>query len=105
MSRPFKPILPSVSGEEEVERASGAECEAPDRERDQRARLEVAKQEADGEVGGRGGAKRGDERLSADAVAGRAEQVWQFENGRGADDRRGEQEGEAGGVAVREADK
>src|SRR5262245_58500387 len=61
------------SSEEEVDRAGRAEGKAPDCEWDQRARLEVAEQEADGEVGGRGRAERCDERLSTDAVAGRAE--------------------------------
>ena len=42
----------------------------------------------------------GDERLAADAVAEVPEQVGQLEEAGGKDDRRGEQEGEARGVAV-----
>src|SRR5262249_30231653 len=84
-------------------RETGAE--AVDRERHERLRLEEPHQEAHRKVGGQRRAERPDERLAADAVALAAEELGELERRGGADDRRREQEREAGRVLVREADE
>ena len=70
-----------------------------------RVRLEVAHQEPHREVGGRGRAERGDERRAAHAVSVGAQEHRDLQHGRGADDRRREQEREPGRVLVREPDQ
>src|SRR5262249_60258489 len=76
---------------------------AVDGERRQAIGLEEAEQELDGEIGGDRGGDRPDQRLAADVVALRAEQLRQLEDARGTDDRGGEQGGEPGGLLVGEA--
>src|SRR5436305_6056716 len=92
-------------GDCEVDRGRKPCEEAVDRERHERLRFEEAHQEADREVGRDRGAERPDERLAAHAVPRAAEELGQLEDRGGADDRRREQEREAGGVLVREADE
>ena len=65
--------------EGEVERGGDAGGDAVGGERRQAVGLEVAHQEAHGEIRGRGRAERADERRAAHAVAARAEQVGQLE--------------------------
>ena len=68
----------SYSRDGQVDAASQAENEAPEGERHERPRLEVAHQELDREVGGRRGADRADERLPANAVALVTEELRQL---------------------------
>src|SRR6266550_7275659 len=91
-----------TSGREEVDGAGRTEGKAPDGERDEGSRLEVAHEEADGEVRGQPRAQRRDERLTPDPVPLRTEQLRQFEDGRGTDDRGRQQERKTRGVLVRE---
>ena len=67
------------------------------------AGLEEADEEPDRDVGGDAGEEAADEGLAADAVAEGAEQVGELVDAGGEDDRRGQQEREAGGVLVVEA--
>src|SRR5581483_4711622 len=90
---------------DEGDRRREACAEAVDGERRQRSRLEEAHQEAGCEIGGRGRADGGDERLPAHAVAVVTEELRQLQDGGGADDRRREQEREPCRVLVREADE
>src|SRR6185295_13870919 len=85
---------PSDPGRER-DAARQAGDDAVDAERRQPVGLEEPQQELDGHVGRRGGAERSDERWPAHAVAGGPEQVGHLQERGGADDRRGEQEGEA----------
>src|SRR5262245_43033067 len=89
-------------GEREGDREDGADDAAIDGEWSQSVGLEEAQEETDGEPGGDGGAEGADQRLAADVIALRAQQVGQLEDTGRADDRGGEQEGEPGRLLVRE---
>src|SRR4051812_42604299 len=88
------------SAERETDPEDGAHDAAIDGERSQAVRLEEAEQELHRKICGDGCAERADQRLAADVIALRAEQVGELEDAGGADDRRGEQEGEARGLLV-----
>src|ERR1051325_2376746 len=94
-SRPKTPLVKRPS-DREVQRAGEPGEEAVDGERDERPRLEEPHQEAHREVRGHRRAERADECLAANAVPVVAEELRELERGRGADDRRREQEREAG---------
>ena len=85
-----------------ADRAGGG---AVERERRQPVRLEEAQQEANREIRRHRRAERADESLAPHPVALVSEELRQLENRGGADDRRGEQEGETGGVLVGEPDE
>src|SRR5439155_18293201 len=76
--------------------------QAVGRERRQRLGLEVAQEEADGEVGGHPGDHDADRDLAVDVGAGVAEEARDLQHAGGEDHRRREQEGEARGVLVAE---
>src|SRR5256714_2238738 len=105
MGRFYQMYTPVTLGDREVDRRREPGEEAVDRERHECLRLEEAHQEADREVGRDGGTEGPDERLTPHAVPRAAEELGQLEDRGGADDRRREQEGETGGVLVREADE
>src|SRR3954447_16490457 len=91
------------SAEREGDRENGADRAAVDGKWRQAVGLEEPQEEPDGEVRGDGGAEGADQGLPADVVPLRAEQVRQLQKAGRADDRRGEQEGEAGRLLVGEA--
>src|ERR1700743_3769755 len=90
------------ASEGEDDQAEDAGADAVEAERGEAAGLEVAEQEFDRGPGGDRGGDRADQRLAADAVAGRAEEFGQLQHPGGADHRRRQQEGVAGGVLVGE---
>src|SRR5580692_4703159 len=91
------------SGEGEVGQAAEPGDGAVDGERGEGTGLEVAKQEADGQVGADAGEQASGQDLAADAVAERPGQIGDLECAGGEDDGGGEQEREPGGVLVGQA--
>src|SRR4051794_37075972 len=81
------------SAEREADREDGTDHAAVDGEWSQAVGLEEAEQELHREIGGDRRAERADQRLAADVIPLRAQQIGQLEDAGGADDRRGEQEG------------
>src|SRR5262245_16026244 len=94
-------VTSAWSGDGEADRQRDADDQAVDGERSQAVGLEEPKQETDGDVGGERRSEGSHERLSTHVVALRTEQLGQLERGGRADNRRREQEREAGGVLVR----
>ena len=84
----------------EANQADRARGEAVDRERPQRAGLEVAQQVLGGEVRRHSTDDESDRHLPVDVVAGGAEQAGDLERAGREDHGRGEQEGEPGGVLM-----
>src|SRR5580704_11090369 len=93
----------AASGEGEVGQAAEAGDSAVEGERGEGAGLEVAQQEADGQVGADAREQASGQDLAADAVAERPGQVGDLEGPGGEDDGGGEQEREPGGVLVGQA--
>src|SRR4029077_6837439 len=87
----------------EADDARRARDQAVDRERRERARLEVPDEIADREVRGDPGDDRADDDLAMDVVPGRAGEARELQHAGGEDDRRREQKREARGVLVGEA--
>src|SRR5207244_3270151 len=79
------------------------EYEAVHGERHQRARLEVAREEAHRNIRRESGGDAADDHLAADVVAVVPEKIRKLVDARRKDDRRGEHEREARGILVVEA--